>query len=263
MILSKDKEFYKENGYLLLKNKVNRNAIDNLMNTVTHIISLEAGINVNDFTDEEILNDILIDLKRENPSSSSWIYQSILSSYSLKKFFVDINITPLVMSLLGCVDERNLGIVSPAFRFDIPGDSKNIRTWHQDGNYFLENQNGEDHLVVWIPMNKAHKDNGTVIIAPGTHRSGKQIANHQEAIGLASEQYTATADQYQHVKHEFIEAEPGDIAFINMDLLHSSGTNITSNEVRYTAQIRFNQIDKEDFRPVQLKPEYPVYSRRT
>jgi hypothetical protein len=253
--------FYQENGYLLLKNKLEHRPLDDLMSTVAHIISLEAGVNESDLPKEEILNKVLIDLKRKNPSSSSWIYQSIQYSWALKKFFIDINITSFVSELLNVNDPKNLGVVSPAFRFDIPGDNRNIRTWHQDGNYFLENSRGEDHLVVWIPMNEAHRDNGTVIIAPGSHKIGKQGANHAKAEGFKSEQYTASEDQYKNYEHVYIEADKGDIAFINMDLLHSSGTNVTTDEVRYTAQIRFNQIDKEDYRPVQIKPEYPVYSR--
>jgi len=92
-------------------------------------------------------------------------------------------------------------------------------------------------------------------------KNGKQTSTHLAAEGFSSEQYTASEDQYKNYEHVYIEADKGDIAFINMDLLHSSGTNITTDEVRYTAQIRFNQINRSDCRPVQLKPEYPVYSR--
>ena len=64
-----------------------------------------------------------------------------------------------------------------------------------------------------------------------------------------------------NIKYEYvdIEADKGDIAFVDTDSLHSSDTNVTADQVRYTAQISFNQIDKEDYRPVHIKPEYPVY----
>ena len=32
-----------------------------------------------------------------------------------------------------------------------------------------------------------------------------------------------------------------------MDLAHSSGINITNNSVRYTAQIRFNTINRKNY----------------
>ena len=232
-------KYYNENGYLLVKDFIDHNHIDEFMDFVAHVISIEAKIDQTEYSNEEILNRVLIDLKRKNPSSSSWIYQTLLASYKLKKFFVNIDISKIVMELLNMTDERNLGTVSPAFRYDIPGDKKNVRTWHQDGNYFLENKKGEDHLVVWIPMNKATKDNGSVIVAEGSHKQGKLEATHEISEGFKSEQYTAPEEQYKKFPHIYIEAKKGDIAFINMDLLHSSGVN----------------------RPAQLFPEYPVYER--
>lgn len=254
-------ETYQKDGYVLLKNAIDMEPINALMESVIHVISLEAKTLELDVSDEEFLNKVLIDLKRKNPSSSSWIYQSILGSYALRKFFIDINIEEMAMSLLGIKDRNNLGVVSPSFRFDIPGDVRNVRTWHQDGNYFLENQDGDKHTVAWIPTSSAYKDNGSVIIAPGSHKRGGQVSTHQKSDGFASEQYTASEDQYKDYDHVYIEAEPGDIAFIHMDLLHSSGVNITEDNVRYTAQIRFNTINDDGYRPVFLKPEYPTYER--
>lgn len=255
------KKQYEEEGYLVIRNCLDTKDIDELMDFVAHVISLELKVDYTEENKEYILNEALIDLKRKNPSSSSWIYQTILTSYKLKKFFVNTDVASMAMDLLDIQDQNNLGLVSPAFRFDIPGDTKNIRTWHQDGNYFLENSKGEEHLVVWIPMNKATKDNGSVIIAPKSHLHGKQQSTYEKSEGFKSAQYTASEDQYLGYEHVFIDADKGDVAFINMDLLHSSGVNVTTDEVRYTSQIRFNTINKEDYRPVMLKPEYPVYER--
>ena len=119
-----------------------------LKSTVAHITSLEAGVNERDLRKEENLNKVLIDLKRRKPSSSSWIYQSIKNSWAWKKFFIDTNITSFVGELLIVNVPRNLGVVSLDVRFDIPGDSRNIRTWLRVGNYFLENSRDEDQLVV-------------------------------------------------------------------------------------------------------------------
>ncbi len=254
---------YKENGYLIVKDVIDTKVVDEMMDFVAHVISLECGdkSKVSKLSKDQILNDALIKLKKENPSSSSWIYQTILSSYALKKFFVKSEVSELAMQLLNIQDENNLGTVSPAFRFDIPGDVRNVRTWHQDSSYFLENEKGHEHLVTWIPMNKATKDNGSVIIAKDTHKVGRLDREHVKAAGFSSEQYTTDDKFFNDAELDYIEAGPGDIAFINMDLIHKSGENITTDEVRYTAQIRFNTINKETYRPVFLKPEYPEYNR--
>ena len=260
--LTKDQiDIYNRDGYLLLKNVIDYEIVEKLMDFVSHVIALEAKIEVNSCSKRELLNEKLISLKRHNPSSSSWIYQTILSSFALKTFFIEIGIAPMVMKLLKMDDERNLGTVSPAFRFDIPGDTNNVRTWHQDGNYFLENDKGHDHLVVWIPMNKATSNNGSVIIVPKSHKNGKYNAEYLKSNSFKSEQHIIPDIIHQKYNKITIEADKGDVVFLNMDLIHTSGINITKNEVRYTAQIRFNQINKKEFRPVFLKSEYPIYNR--
>ena len=253
-----DLESYRRDGYLVLRGAIPTEPIDRLMRAVAHVIRLESG---SERDDAAVLNEVLIALKQSNPSSSSWIYQTIQSSWALKQFFTDIDIVPYVCALLEMDDPANLGTVSPAFRFDIPGDTRNIRTWHQDSAYFLENEAGRDHLVTWIPLNRATRDNGSVIIAPGSHRDGRRPRDHSKASGFASEQYTSPIEGLDPAQFVTIEAEAGDIAFIDMDLLHSSGTNVTSDEVRYTAQIRFNTINRPEYRPVFLRPEYPEYER--
>ena len=256
------KQDYQKNGYLILKNCLNKKVIEEMMDFVAHVITLELKNEVSYYANiSQILNEGLISLKNKSPSSSSWIYQTILNSYKLKKLFVNLELTNMVMDLLEMKNENNLGTVSPAFRFDIPNDNNNIRTWHQDSSFFLENSRGDDHLVVWIPMNKATKQNGTVIVAEGSHKDGKKNFNYIKLDNFKSEQFTAEKQSYNKFDHKYIEADVGDVAFINMDLLHSSGKNVTQNEVRYTAQIRFNTINKKDYRPVFLKAEYPEYSR--
>ena len=256
-------EFFRRNGFLILRNVLDVKIIDKLLDFVFHIILLEAKSLIKDkqYSKNEILNDILIKTKQTNPSSSSWIYQTINTSYALIEFFVSINIENMAMQLLGIKDKNNLGTVSPSFRFDIPDDLNNVRTWHQDSNYFLENEKGINHLVAWIPINYAYADNGSVIIAPKTHKSGRLRSNYVKNYGFKSEQYVCDKSLYENVEKRKIDAKPGDIAFINMDLSHSSGVNITKNSVRYTAQIRFNTINKKEYRPVVLKAEYPIYDR--
>ena len=253
---------YQENGYIVVRNCLDTSHIDNMMKFIAHVIRLESGNAItNEINDNQILNEYLIKLKRDNPSSSSWIYQTLQSSYQLKELFIKLDLAPMAMQLLKMNDINNLGTVSPAVRFDIPEDKNNARDWHQDGNYFLENQDGNKALVTWIPLNEATKDNGSVIIAKGSHKQNKQKSNYRNAADFKSEQFTTPKELYEEYEKICIEADKGDIAFIHMDLMHSSGKNITQNQVRYTAQIRFNSINDINYRPVFTKAEYPEYKR--
>ena len=64
-------------------------------------------------------------------------------------------------------------------------------------------------------------------------------------------------DKYKKIN---VNTSIGDAAFIQMDLIHKSGFN-SSNTVRYTAQIRFTNIEKDDYSPPQLIPKYLQYKR--
>lgn len=262
-ILTKEQiEKYQKDGYLLVKDFISKGAIDEMMETVAYAIELELlAQGKTSYDKSELLHKELINLKREKPKSSSWIYQTLNASWSLKKLLSLSEIEKAVMDLLEVDSPKKLGTVSPAFRFDIPGDTRNVRTWHQDSSYFLECEKGKDALVVWLPLNKATKENGSVIMCSGTHKNGRLENKHEDGrFGVKSEQYTTPEEFIEGKELIYVEAEPGDVAFINMDLIHSSGVNV-SDMVRYTAQIRFNNISVPEYRPVFLKPEYPKYER--
>ena len=263
LLTKKQIKLYEDDGYLIVRDCLNRKYIDNMMNFIAHVIRLESReVDNNNIDNNFILNDLLIRLKNQNSSSSSWIYQTLQSSYQLKELFIKLDLTSMVMQLLKMKDINNLGTVSPAVRFDIPGDKNNIREWHQDGNYFLETKNGDNALVTWIPLNKATKENGSVIIAKGSHKKYKQKSVHVNSKKFKSEQFVTPEELLKGYEQIYVNANPGDIAFIHMDLIHSSGINITKDQVRYTAQIRFNSIDDDTYRPVFLTAEYPNYNRK-
>ena len=90
----------------------------------------------------------------------------------------------------------------------------------------------------------------------------KQKSNHSNADSFKSEQFTTPKEFYEDYAQIRVDAEKGDMAFIHMDLINSSGSNITNNQVRYTAQIRFNTINDFNYRPIFMNAEYPE-SKRT
>jgi ectoine hydroxylase-related dioxygenase (phytanoyl-CoA dioxygenase family) len=242
------KDFYTTNGYVVIKDIIPLSDINGLLDSIKEMVRLETDI-VN-------LDEALIFLKKEN--KSSWIYETINQSLSFLKFIINAPVQEVALELLGAT---SLGVVSPAWRFDAPGDTKNIRDWHQDSNYFLETESGDDAIVVWMPLNEAYSDNGSVILCPGSHKSGRLLSAHKKAEGLASEQFIISQEVAEKYEHITIKASAGDAVFIHMDLIHKSGINITEH-VRQTVQIRFANNKVASYRPVRLIPEYPTYHNK-
>ena len=58
---------YEEDGYLIIRNCLNSEVIDEMMDFTEHLIRLEAGVTSKQYDSNYVLNKLLIDLKRENP----------------------------------------------------------------------------------------------------------------------------------------------------------------------------------------------------
>ena len=252
---------YNKNGFLIMKNVIPRQNIDELTDFIAHVIKIEATrIGLVETEKEKLLNEIIIKIRKDSPTSSSWIYETINNSNIFKKFIYNLGLEELVSSMIQTKSVKSIGTISPSLRIDIPHDTKNTRDWHQDGHYFLDNDDGFNSLVVWISLVNANKENGTVIVCPESHQNGKIKSEHEQGEKLTSEQYITPKEVVDKYKKIDLNTTIGDAAFIQMDLIHKSGFN-SSNTVRYTAQIRFTNIEKDDYSPPQLIPKYSQYKR--
>ena len=201
-----------------------------------------------------ILHQGLKVLAKKHPETSSKVYRAINRSYFLLKFIQNYKIANLAAQLIG-TNLNKLSCLNPTFRFDIPGDLLHARLWHQESNYFKDVLKGSDGVVCWIPMNKAYAKNGSVILAVGSHKLGYIPSNHIKGKKNRSEQHKISEKLIKNFKKKFVNANVGDLAFINFHLVHSSGKNV-SQSIRYTTQIRFTRNDGDDYNPPNLSLNY-------
>lgn len=253
---------YQKNGFLVLRNIIPHEKINELLDLIAQVIKIEADrIGFHETDKEKLLNEIIIKLRKEHPISSSWIYETVNNSNIFKKFIYNLGIEETVSELINTKNIKSIGTISPNLRIDFPDDTKNTRTWHQDGHYFLDNSDGFDSLVVWISLTGANKENGTVIICPESHKEKKIKPEFGSAGNLISEQYTTPQKIVDKYKKIHLNTEVGDLAIIQMDLIHRSGYN-SSDKVRYTAQIRFTNFEKDDYMPPQNILKYSKFLRK-
>ena len=261
-IISNDLEFYDTNGYVILKNAIPEKIIDDFMKFVASIIKMEAerlGMKDN-YSVEQLLNSVLINIKEKNRDSSSWIYQVINNSNVFKKFIYNLNLELIVKKLLHMDNLDYIAAINPALRIDMPFDKKNIRDWHQDSHYFLDNKKGSDALVTWMCLGDAYKENGSIFVCPKSQNEGRLDSEHIIGNSGISEQYVTSNEIVNKYDKLLVEAKKGDVVLFNMDLIHKSGDNV-SNTVRYTTQIRYSNLSKLDYNPPQTSIKYPKYNR--
>jgi ectoine hydroxylase-related dioxygenase (phytanoyl-CoA dioxygenase family) len=261
-INSNDLDFYDSNGYVIVKNAILEQYIDDLMEFIASVIKMEAerlGMK-DDYTTEQLLHSVLGNIKKKNRDSSSWIYQTINNSNIFKKFIYNLELDQIIKKLLHMGDLNHLATVNPALRIDMPFDNDNIRDWHQDSHYFLDNEKGSDALVTWICLGDAYKENGSIFVCPKSHKEGRLNSKHSTGSSGVSEQFVTDNDIVNKYEKIIVEAKKGDVVLFNMDLIHKSGNNI-SKFIRYTTQLRYSNLGKLDYTPPQTSINYRKYNR--
>lgn len=94
-------------------------------------------------------------------------------------------------------------------------------------------------LVFWIPLAPLDSQTGTIHVVPGSHKTGYRpvvpITNGYwpDVIkdGPADNQYVP------------VDVGPDEMLIFGPFLIHKSGDNLSKDRVRFTLQLRFNDVD--------------------
>ena len=195
-----------------------------MLKYVGYIISLEAKNDPTISNDIQILlNQGLIKIKQNYPSSNSWIYQTINNSNEFKKFIFNSNVDSIAYQLLGVDDMKKLAVVNPVLRIDVPNDSKNKRDWHQESNYFADVKDGKNGVVVWMPFNDVNEKNGSIILCPSSHKKEKLNFTFVPGVSKKSEQFVTPPDLFKNNNTISLSCKRGDVVFLNVNLFIKVG----------------------------------------
>ena len=91
-------------------------------------------------------------------------------------------------------------------------------------------------LVVWVPLVDVNKENGSIIIYPGSHKQG--VLPFKVVGGFANVEYEGTSIQP--------DMEIGDIAIFSTMLAHKSG-DILNDSIRWSCHFRYTDMLEQDF----------------
>jgi ectoine hydroxylase-related dioxygenase (phytanoyl-CoA dioxygenase family) len=128
-----------------------------------------------------------------------------------------------------------------------PG-TENPTYWHQDQPYF--NFAGEDFVSLWIPIDPADEQNGTMRFAKGSHLWGKQF--HPVRIGLGeivdeaedfdgpAPDIDANLDEYDVLSWNL---SPGDCLAFHGKMLHAAYPNSSKDSRRRALALRLTGND--------------------
>jgi hypothetical protein len=114
--------------------------------------------------------------------------------------------------------------------------------FHQDYTYFQIT--GEKCCIVWIPLDPATEDNGTMRYIRGSHLWGKQFApnlfiSQTKIFDALDDQLPDIENNIEEYDVEVVEANPGDIIIHNVMTVHGSTGNRTSDRNRRAISFRY------------------------
>lgn len=246
---------FRKDGYIILKGVVDLNIIKGLYitavsllgkyaywipaSTIAELAELEPWVN-------QPFNDHLLSLRKSHPELFGVLYDTIQLSIPINQ----VCVTPVLADTIAyiCGDlVNNIAVSGHMLRMDPPFDTRNTLDWHQDSSYYEQNEEGDNGLVLWIPMVPVNEANGAIVVCPGSHKEGRlSIPSSGKADELISEQFVIPQEYLDKYPKVQVEASPGDAVVFTMDLFHKSGTN-SSDGLRFVVGCRYHKMIPDDF----------------
>ena len=239
---------FKKNGFILIKGVLKKSDFKDLHLNIVAILNkfTKKKIIKKDLTNPR-LNKILIQLREQNPKKFAYFFDSLQTTTSILKFWTSNKVLKIIKFLS---NEKNqcFSATDLLLRVDSPIDKKNKLDWHQDSGYFRQNKKGENGINCWAPLIDLKINMGPLEILSKSHKLGLVKVKKKRSKNYGSLQRTLPKSLTNKFKIEKYEMNMGDILFMNMDLVHRSGSNVSS-KFRFSALCRFHKILKKDFNP--------------
>lgn len=235
-ISATQRDFFKDNGYLVLDKVIESPLLDRVINELTTEIDkraqqlLSSG-ELSNLYENESFETRLAKISAETPKLAVSIWNGILHGPGIFGLITAPSILDVMEDIVGPEI-----IASSVYRLrpKIPNFGYGEVPWHQDSAYF--EPFCDDHLIVtvWIPLVDANEDNGCMYVIPGSHKN--EVVEHQ----------THETGKYLEIKDEHLPKEnwlacpvkKGGMLLLTNKVMHGSFKNQTDG-VRWSMDLRY------------------------
>ncbi|KQS32577.1 phytanoyl-CoA dioxygenase family protein [Dyadobacter sp. Leaf189] len=241
-------EQFNRDGYVLLRDYLDKDIINTIYTDARKIFATQikhvTGRSV-DIDDRDGFENAMFEFFEKDFNAFVNTGKTVQHTFSLHRLGVD----PLIENLL-----KEVGLSNPiigaraAMQFNSRFLSKDgSKHWKLDAHQdWRTGQGSLDSTVIWFPMVDAGADIGALQVIPGSHTTGLRASSTSGYQGGI----TAELKDEDFVQTEF---KVGDILIFSAFLIHQSGNNITNN-IRWSVQLRYNNLDEPTF----IERGYPM-----
>ncbi len=237
-----DKKQFIENGYLHLSDFFDHKVLDRAFKNTLEIFCTSMNnhleIDLSRTQDIHYVEQKMFEFFKKDINAFINTGKQVQHTLNLWRIATSEQIESLLIHL--GLEYPNLS-VRPSFFF-------NSRFLDNTGNYWKlgshqdwrSSQGSIDSVTIWYPYVDCDKALGALEVIPGSHLDGLLEAGK---VDYYSE---IKSDQIDESEYISVEMKKGDLLIFNSFLVHRSGTN-SSNRIRWSTQLRYNNIKEKTF----------------
>ena len=222
---------FKEDGFVVLKNFFTKEYISNLKEQAENIFKIQFDYFGYSGTFQENMIRLFNEHEQVFINCGKLIQTGLIELYKL----------PFEDKLIQAVKEVGVEFPNlctrPVLFFNHPKLAKKEVYYktppHQDWSSM---ESSLDSVVVWVPLVDVNKENGSLLIYPGTHKLGPLPF-------ITTEGFAQVERVGNSIQPNF---ESGDIVIFSTLLIHESG-DITNNTIRWSCHFRYTNMNNLDF----------------
>lgn len=246
-------EQYKQEGYCLLKNYLDKNYLSDILGEARSIFDVQLrrnGLSPGPGADLEAFEKALYELFKKD-------YQGFLGSAKLVQHTLSMHRLAVSEPVAAAV--KAMGVKHPAICVKpiIFFNSRHLAKMeghyktpaHQD---WRSMQGSLNSIVVWMPLVPIDKTLGAVEVVPRSHLLGLVDSEKDEWFRHVTDA-SITEDSFVPM-----EVEPGDLVCFSAFTVHRSGNNVTER-VRWSMHFRYNDVEETSFVQRGFPHPYVVY----
>lgn len=211
---------YEKNGFILIKNLVSEEDINRFRKEFEQICRQEVKV-----PGLLVMRD-LATLKSEFVPDQKAV--SKLQDFQEDSELFRYCTLPQILKYVECFTGPNIMAMHTMLINKPPdaGKKTSRHPMHQDLHYFPFRP-ADKIVCAWTAMEKINRENGCLVVLPGTHTSTLQEHDYPEWEGGVNKMYHGVRNYDPQQPRVFLEMEKGDTVFFHPLLIHGSGSNQT------------------------------------
>ncbi len=249
-LTSEQKQQFLDDGYLLVKDVLSRQAIEPLMDELSQKVeegtqaAVKADILDSSKTYDDEPFETRLGLVSQACSDPNWIWRNSFSNQKIRTAgMFTLRTAPELLDVVASVIGQEI-LAHPQYNFraKLPNQQITVIPWHQDLAYLIPEEAGETLVVnVWLPLVKAYKENGCMQVIRGSHRYNLIDHNYQAPTPGHTGGKGISETDLPPGEVFTAELDVGDILLTNERVVHRGLPN-RGETVRWSVDTRYSQI---------------------